>query len=316
MKKNLSALAPSEYLDEMARKGNEAMLSALRTAHSFTSSDASDPKELARQRRSQQTLGKLLSLPIGFDWETFEIEGIPAAWAKPEHSAGQNRMILYCHGGGYTSGTLGYARLLASKLALATGYPVLTFQYGLAPEQPYPRALEDARIVWDYLMQLGWGAREVILAGDSAGGNLALELALSLREDKRLLPGRMLLFSPWTDMTCSGESYTLCRDQDPLLTEDYIRSVRQAYAPQADWSDPAFSPLFADLQGLPPTLIQVGEKEILRDDSTRLHQRLLEAGVPALAQVWPDMWHVFQMFPLKSADRALESAAQFLTLLG
>ena len=87
MKKNLTALAPSEYLDEMARKGNEAMLSALRTAHSFTSSVASDPKELARQRRSQQTLGKLLSLPIGFDWETFEIEGIPAAWAKPEHAA-------------------------------------------------------------------------------------------------------------------------------------------------------------------------------------------------------------------------------------
>ena len=316
MKKLLSSLQPSEYFDEVTRKANEAMLSALRTAHSFTSSDASDPEELKRQRWSQERLGKLLSPPIGFGWETFEIEGIPAAWVRPERGHDRSRMILYCHGGGYTSGTLGYARLLASKMALATGYEVLAFQYGLAPECPYPCALNDARTVWNYLMQLGWGAREIILVGDSAGGNLALELALSLRDSERMLPGRMILFSPWTDMTSSGESHELCREKDPMLTDAYIQSVREAYAPQADWSDPAYSPLFADLQGMPPTLIQVGGREILRDDSTRLYDRLLEAGVPAVLQTWPEMWHVFQMFPLKSADEAMQKVSQFLHTLG
>lgn len=200
-------------------------------------------------------------------------------------------------------------------MALATGYEVLAFQYRLAPEHPYPEALEDARLVWEYLMYLGWGARDIILAGDSAGGNLALELALDLRDSQRMLPWRMVLLSPWTDMTASGDSYEECRDLDPLLTRAYIEAVREAYAPGEDWSLPEFSPLFADLQGLPPTLIQVGGREILRDDSTRLHQKLLEAGVPAMLQSWPDMWHVFQMFPMKSASEAMEQMAQFLETL-
>ena len=224
-------------------------------------------------------------------------------------------MILYCHGGGYTSGTLGYARLLASRMALATGYEVLAFQYRLAPEHPYPEALEDARLIWEHLMFLGWGAREIILAGDSAGGNLALELALDLRDAGRMVPNRLVLFSPWTDMTASGESYETCRDRDPLLTREYIEAVRDAYAPGADWAQAAYSPLFADLRGLPPTLIQVGGREILRDDSTRLYEALQAAGVPALLQTWPDMWHVFQMFPLKAAEEAMDQMARYLELL-
>ncbi len=294
---------------------NEAILAALRKAHSIASPASTDPEDLKRQRLGQEALGRLLTPPIGFSWEPFEIDGIPAAWVRPEGGHDRSKIILYCHGGGYTSGTLGYARLIASRMALATGYEVLAFQYRLAPEHPYPEALEDARLVWEYLMYLGWGARDIILAGDSAGGNLALELALDLRDSQRMLPWRMVLLSPWTDMTASGDSYEECRDLDPLLTRAYIEAVREAYAPGEDWSLPEFSPLFADLQGLPPTLIQVGGREILRDDSTRLHQKLLEAGVPAMLQSWPDMWHVFQMFPMKSASEAMEQMAQFLETL-
>lgn len=294
---------------------NEAILAALRKAHSIASPTSTDPEDLKRQRLGQEALGRLLTPPIGFSWEPFEIDGIPAAWVRPEGGHDRSKIILYCHGGGYTSGTLGYARLIASRMALATGYEVLAFQYRLAPEHPYPEALEDARLVWEYLMYLGWGARDIILAGDSAGGNLALELALDLRDSQRMLPWRMVLLSPWTDMTASGDSYEECRDLDPLLTRAYIEAVREAYAPGEDWSLPEFSPLFADLQGLPPTLIQVGGREILRDDSTRLHQKLLEAGVPAMLQSWPDMWHVFQMFPMKSASEAMEQMAQFLETL-
>lgn len=294
---------------------NEAILAALRKAHSIAAPASTDPEDLKRQRLGQEALGRLLTPPIGFSWEPFEIDGIPAAWVRPEGGHDRSKIILYCHGGGYTSGTLGYARLIASRMALATGYEVLAFQYRLAPEHPYPEALEDARLVWEYLMYLGWGARDIILAGDSAGGNLALELALDLRDSQRMLPWRMVLLSPWTDMTASGDSYEECRDLDPLLTRAYIEAVREAYAPGEDWSLPEFSPLFADLQGLPPTLIQVGGREILRDDSTRLHQKLLEAGVPAMLQSWPDMWHVFQMFPMKSASEAMKQMAQFLETL-
>lgn len=294
---------------------NEAILAALRKAHSIASPASTAPEDLKRQRLGQEALGRLLTPPIGFSWEPFEIDGIPAAWVRPEGGHDRSKIILYCHGGGYTSGTLGYARLIASRMALATGYEVLAFQYRLAPEHPYPEALEDARLVWEYLMYLGWGARDIILAGDSAGGNLALELALDLRDSQRMLPWRMVLLSPWTDMTASGDSYEECRDLDPLLTRAYIEAVREAYAPGEDWSLPEFSPLFADLQGLPPTLIQVGGREILRDDSTRLHQKLLEAGVPSMLQSWPDMWHVFQMFPMRSASEAMEQMAQFLETL-
>ena len=294
---------------------NEAILAALRKVHNIASPASTAPEDLKRQRLGQETLGRLLTPPIGFSWEPFEIEGIPAAWVRPEGGHDRSKMILYCHGGGYTSGTLGYARLLASRMALATGYEVLAFQYRLAPEHPYPEALEDARLVWEYLMFLGWGAREIILAGDSAGGNLALELALDLRDAGRMLPWRLVLFSPWTDMTASGESYEACRDRDPLLTREYIEAVREAYAPGADWARAAYSPLFADLRGLPPTLIQVGGREILRDDSTRLHQNLQAAGVPAVLQTWPEMWHVFQMFPLKAAGEAMDQMARYLELL-
>ena len=157
---------------------NEAILAALRKVHNIASPASTAPEDLKRQRLGQETLGRLLTPPIGFSWEPFEIEGIPAAWVRPEGGHDRSKMILYCHGGGYTSGTLGYARLLASRMALATGYEVLAFQYRLAPEHPYPEALED----------------------DSAGGNLALELALDLRDADRMLPWRLVLFSPWPDM--------------------------------------------------------------------------------------------------------------------
>ncbi|MBM6900339.1 alpha/beta hydrolase [Gemmiger formicilis] len=291
---------------------NEAILTALRKVHNIASPASTAPEDLKRQRLGQEALGRLLTPPIGFSWEPFEVDGIPAAWVRPEGGHDRSKMILYCHGGGYTSGTLGYARLLASRMALATGYEVLAFQYRLAPEHTYPEALEDARLIWEYLMFLGWGAREIILAGDSAGGNLALELALDLRNAQRMLPSRLILFSPWTDMTATADSYTECADKDPLLTREYIEAVREAYAPGADWNEACYSPLFADLRGLPPTLIQVGGREILRDDSTRLYQKLQEAQVPAVLQTWPDMWHVFQMFPLKAAGEAMEQMAQFL----
>ena len=310
-RKRLSPLSP-ENRQTAEQKRASAVMGALKAIHSATSPDSMDPEDLDRQRKGQELLGRLVAPMAGMSWEPFDLQGMPAAWVRPERGHDRRHVILYCHGGGYTSGNLGYARILAAKLAGVTGYEVLAFEYRLAPEHTYPAPLEDAMKAWDHLMHLGYGARDVVVAGDSAGGNLALVLTMLLREAGRLLPRRLVLLSPWTDMTASGKSYQERRDDDPMLTMDYIRAVRGAYAPGQDLSSPMLSPLFGDLRRLPPVLIQAGTNEILLSDSVRLRDRLVQAGTPCRLEVWPDMWHVFQMFPIKKAAQAMEHIGRFL----
>ena len=185
-----------------------AMMKAMRTIRSASSPAAAGQEELDRQRKGQKVLGRLAAPLLGLSWEPFELNGMPAAWVRPERGHDPRKVVLYCHGGGYTSGSLDYSRPLASKIANRTGYEVLCFEYRLAPEHPSPAARQDALKAWDYLMLLGYGARDVAVMGDSAGGNLALVLTLMLRDARRQLPRRLVLFSPWTDMTFSGESFT------------------------------------------------------------------------------------------------------------
>lgn len=289
-----------------------AFMNVLKTIHSATSPNSMEPEDLERQRRGQELLGHLAAPMLGMRWEPFQLRGMPAAWVRPERGHDKRHVILYCHGGGYTSGNLGYSRILAYRLANATGYEVLAFSYRLAPEFPAPAAAEDALKAWNYLMHLGYGAREVVVAGDSAGGNLALVLTLMLKDAGRILPRRLVLLSPWTDMTASGNSYGKQAKHDPILTRDYILAVRSVYAPGRDWSSPFLSPLFGNLTGLPPVLIQVGGNEILFSDSVRLRDRLTAAGVLCRLEVWPDMWHVFQMFSVKRAAEAMEHIGRFL----
>ena len=310
-RKHLSPLSP-ENRQAAEQKRTSAVMGALKAIHSATSPDSMDPEDLDRQRKGQELLGRLVAPMLGMSWEPFDLQGMPAAWVRPERGHDRRHVILYCHGGGYTSGNLGYARILAAKLAGVTGYEVLAFEYRLAPEHTYPAPLEDAMKAWDHLMHLGYGARDVVVAGDSAGGNLALVLTMLLREAGRLLPRRLVLLSPWTDMTASGKSYQEHRDDDPMLTMDYIRAVRGVYAPGQDLSSPRLSPLFGDLRRFPPVLIQAGTNEILLSDSVRLRDRLVQAGTPCRLEVWPDMWHVFQMFPIKKAAQAMEHIGRFL----
>ena len=310
-RKHLSPLSP-ENRQAAEQKRTSAVMGALKAIHSATSPDSMDPEDLDRQRKGQELLGRLVAPMLGMSWEPFDLQGMPAAWVRPERGHDRRHVILYCHGGGYTSGNMGYARILAAKLAVVTGYEVLAFEYRLAPEHTYPAPLEDAMKAWDYLMHLGYGARDVVVAGDSAGGNLALVLTMLLREAGRLLPRRLVLLSPWTDMTASGKSYQERRDDDLMLTMDYIQAVRGVYAPGQDLSSPKLSPLFGDLRRFPPVLIQAGTNEILLSDSVRLRDRLVQAGTPCRLEVWPDMWHVFQMFPIKKAAQAMEHIGRFL----
>ena len=306
----LKSLIPQRGQDE-ARLG--PMMRAIKAVHSVTATGSTSPEDLERQRAGQELFARLVTPAIGVTARETRVGAIPAEWVRLDYAHDRRHIILYCHGGGFTCGQLGYARILASKLALHTGCDVFSFEYRLAPEHPYPAAVQDTLAVWDHLMYLGFGAGDVILAGDSAGGNLALELCLKLKDQGRHQPRLLVLMSPWTDMTCSGLSHTDCADIDPMLSADYIQSVREAYTgPDADWTRPCYSPLLGDLRGLPTALIQVGTNEILRSDAELLHHKLQEAGVYSTLEVYPDCWHVFQQMPIRRAAQALDSVGRFV----
>ena len=202
------------------------MMKAIKAVHSVTSTGSTQPEDLERQRAAQELFGRLVTPNLLINTTPITVNNVSAEWVRMNQGHDRRHVVLYCHGGGYTCGQLGYARVLASKLALSTGCDVLSFEYRLAPEAPYPSAIDDALRVWDYLMYMGIGARDVIVAGDSAGGNLALELALAVKAQGRSQPCALVLMSPWTDMTMQGASYQKCAALDPMLTHDYIDSCR------------------------------------------------------------------------------------------
>ena len=290
-----------------SEKNNQNLMQLIRRAHGLV-----ENPDLEKHRQSQDHIGELLGNSKEIQYRPVDIEGMDAEWVSVNRAHMKKYVILHCHGGGYSTGSSIYARTLTSKLASGTSMDVLCFDYRLAPEHPYPAATQDAMKAWNYLMLLGYGARDVIVTGDSAGGNLALSLVLKLKEQERLLPRGIVLMSPWTDMTMSGASYRERVESDPMLTPEYIEAVRRAYAGDRDLHDPDLSPLLGDLGSFPPTLIQVGDHEILYSDSASLAAALRAAHVPCRLEVSEGMWHVFQMFPIKKAAAAMESAARFL----
>ena len=248
-----------------SEKNNQNLMQLIRRAHGLV-----ENPDLEKHRQSQDHIGELLGNSKEIQYRPVDIEGMDAEWVSVNRAHMKKYVILHCHGGGYSTGSSIYARTLTSKLASGTSMDVLCFDYRLAPEHPYPAATEDAMKAWNYLMLLGYGARDVIVTGDSAGGNLALSLVLKLKEQERLLPRGIVLMSPWTDMTMSGASYWERVESDPMLTPEYIETVRRAYAGGRDLHDPDLSPLLGDLGSFPPTLIQVGDHEILYSDSASL----------------------------------------------
>lgn len=304
----------NESKEQRDPESMDLIMRTIKAVHSAKTNETFNSKEdLEKQRSEVERFSKLVSVSHNVTTDIFDIDGVPSEWSVPVNAHRRDLCIMYCHGGGYTCGGLGYARVLASKLAHHTGIRVLSFEYRLSPEHPYPAAIEDAVKVWNYLMLLGYGARDVIVAGDSAGGNLALELVLELKKASRLIPGALVLMSPWTDMRLEASSYKSYEDKDPMLTYNYVASARQAYTGgEADYSLPQYSPLLAELSDFPPALIQVGSNEILRGDSEQLAKNMSKAGSYAKLEVYQGGWHVFQQMPLPKAVNALESVAEFI----
>lgn len=293
-------------MDKTAKR-NQNLMHLIRRAHGLV-----ENPDLEKHRQSQDTLGTILGNTRDINYREIDISGTYAEWVSVNRAHMKKYVILHCHGGGYSTGSCLYARTLTSKLAASTSMDVLCFDYRLAPEHPFPAATEDAMKVWNDLMLLGYGARDIILTGDSAGGNLALSLVLKLKEEGRLLPRGIVLMSPWTDLTSTGKSFETRAEVDPVLSREYIDRMIEAYAPKQDLRNPLISPLFGNFEGFPPVYIQVGENEILLSDSLRLHQVLVDANVSVKMDMYKGMWHVFQMSPVKAAREAMNKNAEFI----
>lgn len=291
----------------MNEKQNQSLMNVIRKVHGMV-----ERPDIDRHRQSQDRIGAIFGTEKKVEYIPVEVEGMSCEWIRVNRAHMKKYVILYCHGGGYSTGSTTYARTLTTKLAESTSMDVFCFNYRLAPEHPYPAAAEDAMKAWNYLMYLGYGARDVIVAGDSAGGNLALSLVLKLKSERRILPRGMVLLSPWTDLTASGKSHISRENVDPVLDREYLARMTENYAAGQDLRDPFISPLFGDMAGLPPTYIQVGDNEMLLSDSTNLHKKMVKANVSVKIDVYKGMWHVFQMSPFKTAYDAMEKNAEFI----
>jgi acetyl esterase/lipase len=235
--------------------------------------------------------------------ETVNAGGVPAEWvAAPGIDPG--RAVLYLHGGGYAIGSLNTHRRLAYDISAASAARVLLIDYRLAPEHPFPAAVDDATKAWQWLKQQGFADSKLAIAGDSAGGGLALSTLVNLRDKRLGLPACAAALSPGVDLEGLGGSITARAAQDPMVQKDGLLWMAQMYLNGADPRSPLAAPLHADLTGLPPILVQAGTAETLLDDATRLAEKLHAAGVEVRLAIWPNMLHVFPLFaPILSEGR-------------
>ena len=255
--------------------------------------------------------GASMPAPTGASFQPATVGGVAGEWVRGE--AGPDApTLLYLHGGGYFACSPQTHRPITAAYA-RLGFAVFVPDYRLAPEHKFPAALEDAEAVWNGLLALGHTAGSLSVSGESAGGGLTLALLLSLRDKGQALPAAAALFSPWTDLACTGQSITTNLKRDAMFWAPGLKEAAGFYVTDAERTAPLASPHYAELAGLPPLLIHVGERELLRDDSIRLADRARAADVEVDLRVWPVVphaWQIVQFIP--EARQSVRAAAEFL----
>ena len=250
----------------------------------------------------------------GVDVEQSQIAGIDVDWLRPT-DARQDKVIFYLHGGAYVMGSRRTHRQLVSHIARSAGVVAVVVEYRLAPEDPFPAGLDDAVAVYRGLLESGFSPEDIIISGDSAGGGLSAATLLALRHAGVPMPVAAVLLSPFLDVTGSGESATTRADRDPWFDINDLNVVARYYCPdEKQWRNPLVSPVFANVAGLPPMLIHVGDDEILLSDATRFADKLKAQGIDVELEIWPEMWHVFQMFvgKMPEARDGIEKIAAYM----
>jgi epsilon-lactone hydrolase len=272
------------------------------------------PVGWAERRRRLDEVGSVWPVAEDVTLEALDLDGVPGEWSIVPGSEA-SRVLLFFHGGGYCSGSILSHRRMVTEAGRAAGMRTLAVGFRLAPEHPFPAAFDDAMTAWRFLRKLGIAAERIAIAGDSAGGGLTVALINHLRKVKETGPACAWLVSPWTDLTLSGSTLATKEAVDPLIHKAYLKELANAYLPAGmDRKDPRVSPLYADLKGLPPLLIQVGSAETLLADATRFAAAAGAAEVAVRLEIWPQMIHAWPLWNarLEPGRRAIANAGAFI----
>jgi monoterpene epsilon-lactone hydrolase len=272
------------------------------------------PVEWPERRNRLDEVGSVWPVADDVKVTSVDVNGVPGEWSIVPGSD-SSRVLMFFHGGGYCSGSIVSHRRLITEAGRAAGIRTLAIGYRLAPEHPFPAAHDDVFTAWRFLRDQNIPAEHIAIGGDSAGAGLTLALISRLHDAQEELPGCAWLISPWTDLTMSGPTLSSKEAIDPLIHKQYLIELAAAYLPAGvDRKDPRVSPLYADLKGFPPVLIQVGSAETLLDDATRFAAVAGAVDVRVTLEIWPQMIHAWPLWNarLESGRRALASAGAFI----
>jgi monoterpene epsilon-lactone hydrolase len=277
---------------------------------------SSKPRPIGWSARRERldAIGSVWPVACDVKLDPVDVSGVQGEWSiAPGGDA--SRVLLFFHGGGYCSGSIVSHRRMVTEAGRAAGVRTLAVAYRLAPEHPFPAAYDDAFTAWRFLRNQGIPASQMAIGGDSAGAGLTVALIARLRDTREELPACAWLVSPWTDLTLSGATLVTKAAVDPIIHKEYLNELAEAYLPPVvQRNDPRVSPLFADLRGFPPTLIQIGSAETLLDDAVRFSRAVGEADVAVTLEIWPHMIHAWPLWnaQLEPGRRALASAGAFI----
>lgn len=268
---------------------------------------------IAAQRQEWEAGAAQVTLPPEITIMPFDAAGLYGEWITTPNTA-LDQVLYFLHGGGFSAGSCVTHREMAARLCVVSGLSVLQIDYHLAPEHPFPAAVEDAGQAYQWLLETGIEPEQIVIGGDSAGGGLAMSTLLWLRDRGVALPGAAVLISPWLDLALTGPSLYTRAEIDPVCSIEGLRLASNYYLGSADPKTPLASPLYGDLHGLPPMLIQVGDHEILLSDSTRLAEKAKASGVDVNLEIWNEMWHVWHGWAgaLPEGQQAIERIGAFL----
>ena len=275
----------------MVNKGLERVIKLL-----LQNREVAAKKRVKDERNEMEHMANMIQLSSDVEIKSVTIDGIDATWLKTPGVEEEN-LIIYLHGGGYITGSFNTHKDLVQRLSREARCRVITIEYGLAPEHPFPKGLNDVIKIYKWLInEEKFKPNKIVIAGDSAGGGLTLATLLKLRDLGITLPAAGVCLSPWTDLTFAGESYYDKNIIDPGITLDELMFDARLYLGNEDPKNPYVSPVYADLKGLPPLLIHVGTVEKLLNDSTRIAKSAKNAGVNVTLKIWKEMIHVFQAY--------------------
>jgi len=266
---------------------------------------------IERMRAGMEKVAERVAPDIKCD--PVDVDGVAGEWIAAPNAA-SDRAMLYLHGGGYVMGSINTHRAMIARISRAAQTRVLAIDYRLAPEHPFPAAVDDATTAYRWLLEQGYQPDKIVISGDSAGGGLTFAALVALRDSKTPLPAAAAPISPWTDLAATGASLKTRAGVDPMVGREGLVPMAKHYAGSNDPTHPLISPLYADLAGLPPMLIHVGDAEILLDDSTRIAERAKTAGVDVTLEVWPEMIHVWHVFAkiLPEGQQAIDRIGEFV----